>query len=490
MSNLLTLADSINAAYDTGKEATFLYNGTLYTFSPAGIIDWLSANPPESDIVYVRQHEPGVKVVAVGDSIIDFGDRWNASGLALEHQVDSEIMWAGLKLSALDGGPRFRYQIWQDGTNRKGANQGVAGDEPSLVYARLPAILSACDAPIIILAVGTNSESPDAQQWEAVAYLEKCVALILAAGRTCVLGCVRPRAIDGAYTEDSYLWQRRLDINTWVRAQRGRPGVVVWDMDPDMLKASPTVVGEVEAGLLVDEVHLQTKGAFRSGYKSLAGALASIIAPGTFWPALDAAANIFPNGTLAGDSGTFGTGVSGTHCNSLIAERATGSTITTVASQASGNRQVYTITSDGMASDATDVLRIRHNTTSALSTLLNTYGSDTWWQLGADVECSAWHGFGATRLWFYDSGNGINYSAGSGMSTNLPEGGADEGWRGVLHTPPLKRASWSNLRMRLDTYVYVGQHPVSGDPIAGTGVLTLRGLWLFQTDNPEVLFAL
>lgn len=44
MSNQLTLADAINEALDTGKEATFLYNGTLYTFSPAGLITFLTAN--------------------------------------------------------------------------------------------------------------------------------------------------------------------------------------------------------------------------------------------------------------------------------------------------------------------------------------------------------------------------------------------------------------------------------------------------------------
>lgn len=43
MSNLKTLADSICDAYDTGKDATFLYNSTLYTLSPTGIITWLGA---------------------------------------------------------------------------------------------------------------------------------------------------------------------------------------------------------------------------------------------------------------------------------------------------------------------------------------------------------------------------------------------------------------------------------------------------------------
>jgi hypothetical protein len=43
MSNNLTLSDAINEALDTGKEATFLYNGTLYTFSPAGLIAFITA---------------------------------------------------------------------------------------------------------------------------------------------------------------------------------------------------------------------------------------------------------------------------------------------------------------------------------------------------------------------------------------------------------------------------------------------------------------
>lgn len=43
MSNLLTLADSINNAINTGKEATFTYNGTLYTLSPVGLLSFIAA---------------------------------------------------------------------------------------------------------------------------------------------------------------------------------------------------------------------------------------------------------------------------------------------------------------------------------------------------------------------------------------------------------------------------------------------------------------
>ncbi len=431
----------------------------------------------------------GVKVLTIGDSIFDFADRFTSGGLVLEHQTNSEIAWARLKLSQ-DGGSRFRHFIWQDGSGRRGANQGVGGDEPNLVLARLPAILSACDAPIVVVNVGTNAQAPDDQVTPAVANMEQIVDTILAAGRICILGTIRPRKVDvSGYASGSYLWQRRLDINTWIRAQKGRPGVVIWDPDPDMLKLSgATERGEAADDVTVDDVHLNARGAFVSGYKSLAAALSSVIEPGTYWPALsDTTLNIFPYGQMASDGGTANTGVTGSIATGWVAERTTGSTITAVASKQSGNRQQFVITSN-TTPNTTNVLRLYHTPTTALSALLNTYGSDTWWQLGMDIECSAWAGFAYTHLLFYDNATGVNYSDGRPLTGGL--GGVNEHWRGVLAPPPLKRASLSTLRARLNVGIYVGNHPVTGSPISGTGTLTVRGAWLFQTDNPEVMFPL
>lgn len=58
MSNNLTLADAINEALDTGKEATFLYNGTLYTFSPAGILAFIEANIASIDFSGLPTADP------------------------------------------------------------------------------------------------------------------------------------------------------------------------------------------------------------------------------------------------------------------------------------------------------------------------------------------------------------------------------------------------------------------------------------------------
>jgi len=63
MSNLLTLADSINNAINTGKEATFTYNGTLYTLSPAGLVTFLNSEGKSRILA-----SSGVGVTHTGDT--------------------------------------------------------------------------------------------------------------------------------------------------------------------------------------------------------------------------------------------------------------------------------------------------------------------------------------------------------------------------------------------------------------------------------------
>lgn len=43
MSNTLNLADAINEAFRSGKTPTFIYNSTVYEFSPAGLIAFMTA---------------------------------------------------------------------------------------------------------------------------------------------------------------------------------------------------------------------------------------------------------------------------------------------------------------------------------------------------------------------------------------------------------------------------------------------------------------
>lgn len=72
MSNLLNLTDAINEGFKSGKTPTFIYEGTTYEFSPAGLIAFLTAEggfAPELTFT-VPTSDPGVA-----------GEVWNDAGV-------------------------------------------------------------------------------------------------------------------------------------------------------------------------------------------------------------------------------------------------------------------------------------------------------------------------------------------------------------------------------------------------------------------------
>lgn len=50
MSNLLNLTDAINEGYKSGKTPTFIYEGTVYEFSPAGLLAFMQAEGGFADV--------------------------------------------------------------------------------------------------------------------------------------------------------------------------------------------------------------------------------------------------------------------------------------------------------------------------------------------------------------------------------------------------------------------------------------------------------
>lgn len=70
MSNNLTLSDAINEALDTGKEATFIYNNVVYSFSPQGILDFIAANASQTLPFSIPTEDPVVS-----------GEVWNDAGI-------------------------------------------------------------------------------------------------------------------------------------------------------------------------------------------------------------------------------------------------------------------------------------------------------------------------------------------------------------------------------------------------------------------------
>lgn len=71
MSNLLNLSDSINFAITSGKTPTFIYNGTTYEFSPAGLIAFIVAEGGLVEATFtIPTSDPGVS-----------GEVWNDGGV-------------------------------------------------------------------------------------------------------------------------------------------------------------------------------------------------------------------------------------------------------------------------------------------------------------------------------------------------------------------------------------------------------------------------
>ncbi len=432
--------------------------------------------------------QPGVRVMAEGDSIIAFGYRFATSGLALETQTDSEIAWADV----LAGGGRFRHALWQDGTAQRGASGAVAGAEPEDILARLDGRIAAAVAggtQIMIVCAGTNG-AVDKPASTHIAALDEILRRLRYAGIFCVLGTVRPRSIVAdplnGYEATDARWTRMYALNTWIRAQSRRPGVIVWDPWDDLRNPSATTqVGEALGNTLVDDVHPNARGAFL-GAKSLAETLNRIIAPGSWLPDV-AAGNAWPNPTMTGSGALSATGATGVIATGWSCSRATGSTAAVIGSKNGDGNQVLTFSS-GVAAATTDVFYLIHTPTSALSAVL-AGEAGSYWQLAFELDVSAWDGFAYVSPWIYESGGGVNNKT---LSTTAPQyGGVYEGYNGIIAlTPPIKRAAWTSIRARLAVGVYVGPHPVTGEQVTGTGTVTVKRAWLCQTENPETAFPL
>lgn len=432
---------------------------------------------------------PGVRVMSEGDSILDFGNRWNPTGLALETQNDSEVAWA----DTLAGGARIKYAIWQDGTNIRGANAAVAGSKSSDVLTRINADIAAATAggvEVMIVSAGTNGmENVTAAM--IIADLEEILVRLRAANIMCILGTVRPRKIEtdplAGWVADDVRWARTYEVNAWVRAQASRPGVRVWDPFNDLRKPGATEqLGEARTNTLVDDVHPGPYGAFL-GAKSLALVINELVAPGIWLPPPLAAGNAWSNPTMSGSVALSAAGATGNIATSWTCSRATGSTASVVCSKGGDGAQEMVFT-PGVGGPAVDVFYLTHSPTNVLDSILAS-SADTYWQLALDLDVSAWDGFAYVSPHTLDAGGSVNYKTLSNTVTDV--GGVYEAWRGVAAlTPPLKRAAWTSIRARLAVGVYVGNHPITGLPITGTGTVKVRRAWFVQTENPEVAFPL
>lgn len=432
----------------------------------------------------------GAKLVTLGDSIFWRGSQFTVSGLRLSHDMRSEAQWANAML-----GYPVKHEIWQDGTNFKGANQGVNGDEPSDMYARLPALLDAMDLLggnwIIVVAGGTNGATSVTAATH-INYLGLIIAAIRARGSRykIILGKVRPRVIvadpANGYTATDVRWQRMYDINAWTDTQYV-PGIVeLWDnFNPTRNLSAPTQLGEAISWMLEDDVHNLPPGAFANAV-TLMTPLSRCVQPGSWidWTAT----NYMTNPTETGTAG-LKTGVplpTGTFPNNKTVGLSSGSLATLVGSRDGSGYQTNTFGS-GAGTASVNNFRYAHTPTTALSAML-ARPAGTWFQYFADVDAQLWEGHASFSAELVDSDGSANYLGLYPNNSTMAGGGIEQDFSGIIGTTPIMRAGRTQFRARISNGVYVGNHPRKGTAISGTGYIKPKREGIFEVPSPELEF--
>lgn len=276
----------------------------------------------------------GARLVALGDSIIQFGHL--ATPGLIANRADSEIAWARA------ASPRFRHSIWRDPSAVRaalvptfaegaavdplfrGANLGLAGDTTTGMARRLKAAL-ATGAEVVLLSGGTNMGPGDAPVGVVTENLSLMLNAIIAEGRRCILATIRPRRtgmVAGHNTLAPPAMQRILRINEWIRSQAGRSGIALWDpwealRDRTYGPGDP-LFGNDAPGMTRDGVHLTPRGAFASalshanGAVPLVAAIARLVAPGPWFDPSSRVGELLQDGSFASPAVTGRTGVVGT----------------------------------------------------------------------------------------------------------------------------------------------------------------------------------
>jgi len=269
----------------------------------------------------------GVKVAAIGDSIIQLGFNSPAAANQLTGYTTNEVLVAqGLM-------PSFRHEIYvntndtRPGPSRlfSGANFGVGGDSIAQTKTRLVTNgeVWPCDPDVLIIAVGVNtiSGSPGNGQTATtmMADLQAMCEAAMARGIRVVLAKVRPRGISGSTTVTTGAisiwwpagdarWTTWADLNTAITtyANPALRAVWLWDTTVNSLDPAPaSQVGEPRANFTNDGTHNAPLGGWGNG-KPLATVLADIITPAPFFNTDPTRAdNYARNPTMGGTGGTF-----------------------------------------------------------------------------------------------------------------------------------------------------------------------------------------
>jgi len=448
---------------------------------------------------------PSLKVATLGDSktqyagFVQFLATEGNPLSRVELQADGPIVWARR-------GGRFRHVLVPDREATaanlvpaygdalaadpffRGANFGFAGDTATGVLKRVDAVL-ATGAQIVVYAAGTNVGTTDSSVAATTAAIGEAVDRIIAAGRTCIVCTIDPRATVASNPTGYQLtpahMQRILDINTWIRSELPARGAIVADTFADLVDPDNPVYGNALPLTLRDGVHFAPRGAFLAGER-LRGILEQIIAPGTWFDPDPSKNNLIPNGALAGTAGVVGgscTGQAPTGWSILNTTPGENNPVTAASSLAPGSEPgsqlwMVDITSAGGGSSTSNTQTIRLYPT-AVNVASAGLAPTQWvsWFVEYEVSSSEIAGslqatLTAAPATAKDLGNTINNRATEPWPTR-----AYGGW---FETTPVPVGTATTLVPRVDLDIRID--------VPGSMQVRIKRALLRVVENPDDLF--
>jgi hypothetical protein len=306
-------------------------------------------------------------------------------------------------------------------------------DNPDPFYAGFLDYMIARGPQIVVLTLGVNDVLGGKPTADTVARADRVISRLVGAGIYVVAATIWP--VSAARIPDGDARLARIgEFNAWLRAQGGRPGLLVND-------AAALFGGDARAnqsGWLQndpDGLHPTDRAAYVGAKQTLA-ILRGLVAPGVYAP-LDpnpALANLMPNAKMTGTSGALTNGVSGVAPTGYDIWRFAGSSgvaASLEASDAPGYGKIKLTITPVADATAEHRVSIRQPTNPALTTLGLTAGD--WLRASVWVELSEW------AFWTRAS---ISIFLGDATTTRWTQAGMQPFNSGVYLQPAEARGMW------------------------------------------------
>jgi len=200
------------------------------------------------------------RMAGLGDSMLDRGDR-SGGGVFLK-TTSGPLTWVNILC-----GQRFDYQLAN--------NFGVSGDTLAQMAARVPDVIAAAPAFVVIYSPGTNDITAGTALASMKASLtDDIVAPLLKAGITVIIPPIPPRLASGSGVTTSTAQKKKIALwNNWLQELcAGRPDLIpaTWPINRlpyfvetrHYLENRADSTGEPLTGTTIDGLHHSALGAY------------------------------------------------------------------------------------------------------------------------------------------------------------------------------------------------------------------------------------